>query len=106
MREDRLDLLDHRAAAAEQGVALAFRFLVGDRLAQKVEGRPVFGVDVVLEEFVGALADMRVHVDDGVAVPGRAWLLALTLHRYAASFGTACCARLLRMREVYDAIRK
>ena len=69
-----LDLLDHRRGAAEQRVAVALRLLPRDRLAQQVERRAVFGVDIVLEELVGALADMRVHVDDGIAVIGHSVL--------------------------------
>jgi hypothetical protein len=45
--------------AAEQRVAAALRLLPCDRLAQQVERGAVFGVDVILEKFVGALADMR-----------------------------------------------
>src|SRR5699024_1047731 len=65
-----LDLLDHRGGAAEQRVAVTLRLLPNARLEQDVERRAVFGVEVVLEELVGALTDMRVHVDDGVAVIG------------------------------------
>src|SRR5262249_31141635 len=38
---------------------------------------PVFGVDVVLIETVGALANMRVHIDDQVTVPAHRFLLGL-----------------------------
>jgi hypothetical protein len=60
----RLDLLDDRGGLPEQRVALAF-FLQRNCLAQQIEGRALFGVDVILEEFVGALMDMRVHSATG-----------------------------------------
>ena len=65
----RLDLLDHGRAAAKQGVPMALALLDRNRLTEPVERAAVFRVDIVFEEFVGALADMCVHIDHGVAVP-------------------------------------
>ena len=69
------DLLDDRRAAAEEGIALALLLLVGDRLAQPLIGPPVGRIDVVEKNPVGTLADMRIHVDDDMAVPTHRILL-------------------------------
>src|ERR1044071_10230895 len=53
----RLNLLDHGRAAAKQRVAIALALLDRDCLAELVERAAVFRVDIVFEEFVGALAD-------------------------------------------------
>ena len=62
-------MLYDSSTAAEQRIGFALLLLPGDRLAQAVERLAVFRIDLVLEERVRALADMRVHIDDGVTVP-------------------------------------
>src|SRR5579875_1623317 len=70
-----LDRFDDRSAAAEQRVALALLFLQGDGLAQPLIGSAVGGIDIVLVELIGALADMGIHIDDALAVPAHCILL-------------------------------
>ena len=69
-----LDLFDNRVTAAEQRVAVALRLLLCDRLTELLVRAAVFRIDVVLVEAVGALADMGIHVDHGVAVPAHGFL--------------------------------
>ena len=75
-----LELLDDRRAAAEEGIAVALLLLPGDRLAQALIGRAIGRVDIVEIKAVGALANMRVHVDHGMAVPAHRILLSVSRH--------------------------
>jgi len=59
------DLLDDRGSATKKRVALhPCSLLDRDRLAEPIERAAIFQVDVVFEELAGALADMRVDVDE------------------------------------------
>jgi len=69
-------LLDDRGAAAEERVTVALLLLPRDGLAEALIRRAISRINIIEIKAVGTLANMCVHIDDGMAVPAHGSLLS------------------------------